>query len=221
MCLVGGGSPNNSYAGGGGGYVENFYDIPVELNKAYQIVIGGSAGDTTGFGYTAKAGNSPVDASTGGNGGSGGGAGRYDSTYWLGASGNSQRYTNIYNVGKGQGKTTRAFGTGRLFGGGGGGSRGAGGSDGSDGVAEVTTNSNEHNWQQYGGNGGGGKYNGSSSDSVSQKGTANTGGGAGGGAYKNATGGSGIAILRRRWSETIPVVDNNKNLEVKSYTLNY
>ena len=30
-----------------------------------------------------------------------------------------------------------------------------------------------------------------------------------------------IAILRRRWSETIPVVDNNKNLEVKSYTLNY
>ena len=222
LCLVGGGSPNKSYAGGSGGYVENFYDIPVELNKAYPIVIGGSAGDTKGFGYTAKAGNPPVDGSTGGDGGSGGGAGNKASAYWIGGSSTSfsVRYTNIYNVGKGQGKTTRAFGTGKLFGGGGGGYYGAGGSDGSDGVPEVIT-STEHTWQKYGGNGGGGTYNNTSSASTSQNGTANTGGGAGGGAYKTATGGSGIAILRRRWSETIPVVDNNKNLEVKSYTLNY
>lgn len=223
LCLVGGGSPNKSYGGGSGGYVENFYDIPVELNKAYQIVIGGSAGDTTGFGYTAKAGNPPVDSYTGGDGGSGGGSGDQSVAYWLGDTSTSftGRYVNINNVGKGQGKTTRAFGTGKLFGGGGGGRYGAGGSDGSDGVPEITTDYNNHKWQQYGGNGGGGRYNGSTSDSASQNGTANTGGGAGGGSYTNATGGSGIAILRRRWSETIPVVDNNKNLEVKSYTFNY
>ena len=222
LCLVGGGgngqrhnTGNGEGSGGGGGYVENFYDIPVELNKAYPIVIGGSAGDTTGFGYIAKAGKS-FNASLGGDGGSGGGAGAYGSTAF---NNSSVRYTNIFNVGKGQGKTTRAFGTGKLFGGGGGGTHGAGGSDGSDGVVEVTTNSS-HTYKNYGGNGGGGAYS-YYADATYQNGEANTGGGGGGGYDAAGIGGSGIAILRRRWSETIPVVDNNKNLEVKSYTLNY
>lgn len=228
LCLVGGGGNggggSNSYSsGGGGGYVENFYDIPVELNKAYPIVIGGSAGDTTGFGYIAKAGkpgsSGRSSAFRGGDGGSGGGAGYEDSTYWIGVSGNSQRYSNIYSVGKGQGKTTRAFGTGKLFGGGGGGNFGAGGSDGSDGVVEVTNNKDQP-YKQYGGNGGGGTYS-SNQNTTYQNGETNTGGGGGGGYYVSGKGGSGIAILRRRWSETIPVVDNNKNLEVKSYTINY
>lgn len=225
LCLVGGGGnggggSSSSISGGGGGYVENFYDIPVELNKAYPIVIGGSAGDTTGFGYIAKAGKSgSTRVYSGGYGGSGGGAGYYDSTYWIGASGNTQRYTNIYHVGKGQGKTTRAFGTGKLFGGGGGGTHGAGGSDGSDGVAEVTNN-RDQTYKQYGGNGGGGTYS-NTQNTTYQNGETNTGGGGGGGYYMQGKGGSGIAILRRRWSETIPVVDNNKNLEVKSYTINY
>lgn len=224
LCLVGGGGNgyNNSTGGGsgggGGGYVENFYDIPVELNKAYPIVIGGSAGDTTGFGYIAKAGKDGNRAQ-GGDGGSGGGAGYYDSTYWIGASGNTQRYTNIYNVGKGQGKTTRAFGTGKLFGGGGGGYYGAGGFDGSDGVVEFGGNTAD-SYKKYGGNGGGGTYS-RTQNTTYQNGETNTGGGGGGGYYARGIGGSGIAILRRRWSETIPVVDNNKNLEVKSYTINY
>ena len=225
LCLVGGGGnggggSSNYISGGGGGYVENFYDIPVELNKAYPIVIGGSAGDTTGFGYIAKAGKSGSSGGSagfvGGDGGSGGGAGYSGSTTF---NNSSARYTNIFNVGKGQGKTTRAFGTGKLFGGGGGGIHGAGGFDGSDGVVEVTNNKDQ-TYKQYGGNGGGGAYS-AAQNTTYQNGQANTGGGGGGGYYMRGIGGSGIAILRRRWSETIPVVDNNKNLEVKSYTLNY
>lgn len=222
LCLVGGGGINNSYAGGGGGYVENFYDVPIELNKAYPIVIGGSAGDTTGFGYTAKAGKQSTDNSVGGDGGSGGGPGSNSNAYWIGSASSTftVRLTNAPNVGRGQGKTTRAFGTGKLFGGGGGGASGAGGSDGSDGVIEVGGDSS-HKWRQYGGNGGGGQYNNDRSVSGAQKGTANTGGGAGGGTYNNATGGSGIVILRRRWSENIPVVDNNKNIKIQAHTFNY
>ena len=224
LCLVGGGGNggigSQGYtSGGGGGYVENFYDIPVELNKAYPIVIGGSAGDTTGFGYIAKAGmsgSSGYDNIYGGDGGSGGGAG---SESGITFNNSSARYTNILHVGKGQGKTTRAFGTGKLFGGGGGGTHGAGGSDGSDGVPE-TAGKSGHPYKTYGGNGGGGRYR-ADSDGTYQNGQTNTGGGGGGGYYVRGIGGSGIAILRRRWSETIPVVDNNKNLEVKSYALNY
>lgn len=223
LCLVGGGGnggggSSSSLSGGGGGYVENFYDIPVELNKAYPIVIGGSAGDTTGFGYIAKAGKSGSSGGSlvGGDGGSGGGAGNSGGTTF---NNSNARYTNIFNVGKGQGKTTRAFGTGKLFGGGGGGTHGAGGSDGSDGVVEISTDS-RHEYKKYGGNGGGGAYS-SAQNTTYQNGQANTGGGGGGGYYMRGLGGSGIAILRRRWSETIPVVDNNKNLEVKSYTINY
>lgn len=217
LCLVGGGGNGyGNYGGGGGGYVENFYDIPVELNKAYPIVIGGSAGDTTGFGYIAKAGKTGYSNYGGGDGGSGGGAGSSGGTTF---NNSSVRYTNIFNVGKGQGKTTRAFGTGKLFGGGGGGYCGAGGFDGSDGVPEITNDSN-HTYKQYGGNGGGGKYS-AVRNTTYQNGEANTGGGGAGSSHNPGIGGSGIAILRRRWSETIPVVDNNKNLEVKSYALNY
>lgn len=178
LCLVGGGGngfTSDSGGGGGGGYVENMFDVPIELNKAYPIVIGGSAGDTTGFGCTAKAGKTPGGSygSYGGDGGSGGGA--------YGGSGgfNGSDGSVVYKGGKGQHTSTRAFGTGRLLAGGGGGA----------GYAGVT-----------GGPGGGG--DGGSRNGVN--GTANTGGGGGAGSIAGL-GGSGIVILRRRWDTALNI----------------
>lgn len=178
LCLVGGGGngfTSDSGGGGGGGYVENMFDVPIELNKAYPIVIGGSAGDTTGFGCTAKAGKTPGGSygSYGGDGGSGGGA--------YGGSGgfNGSDGSVVYKGGKGQHTSTRAFGTGRLLAGGGGGA----------GYAGVT-----------GGPGGGG--DGGSRNGVN--GTANTGGGGGAGSIAGL-GGSGIVILRRRWDADLNI----------------
>lgn len=209
LCLVGGGgnggNGNGSFggSGGGGGYVENVFDVPIELNKAYPIVIGGSAGDTTGFGYTAKAGQSGGQSSAGGKGGSGGGGSSYGIATHGGSNGNDGiggdgRNTSEdgYKGGQGQHTTTRAFGTGKLFaGGGGGGSYGDSGGLGGPGG---------------GGNGGAGANKGSN-------GVTNTGGGGGGAGYysgyKGGSGGSGIVILRRRWSSELAI--NN------SYNYNY
>lgn len=190
LCLVGGGGNGGasiSGGGGGGGYVENMFDVPIELNKAYTIVIGGSAGDTTGFGCTAKAGKNGKEYYTGGDGGSGGGAGSESSGSYTGGSGGFNGFDGfdvkgsssiVYKGGKGQHTSTRAFGTGRLLAGGGGGSGSYGGSGGP------------------GGGGNGGRNGGN--------GTANTGGGGGAGGTAGL-GGSGIIILRRRWNAELNI----------------
>lgn len=192
LCLVGGGGSGgygSSSGGGGGGYVENMFDVPIELNKAYPIVIGGSAGDTTGFGYTAKAGKNGKDYYIGGDGGSGGGAGNNPSGSYDGGSGGFNGFdgfdakessSRVYKGGKGQHTSTRAFGTGRLLAGGGGGSGSYGG---------------------VGGPGGGGSGGG---NGRGNNGIANTGGGGGGG-NTAGLGGSGIVILRRRWDTELNI----------------
>lgn len=195
LCLVGGGGnggqgKSNDKAGGGGGgggYVENIFDVPIELNKAYPIVIGGSAGDTTGFGYTAKAGFAGQNAGPGGAGGSGGGS--------AGGMGGSNGSDGLgIEGGVGQKTTTRAFGTGKLFGGGGGG--GYSGKAGSAGAGGT------------GGGGAGGREN------AGSPGADNTGGGGGGGGWNSVVsanggaGGSGIIILRRRWNPELTIVNN-------------
>lgn len=191
LCLVGGGGngmASSSGGGGGGGYVENMFDVPIELNKAYPIVIGGSAGDTTGFGYTAKAGKT-ASGTYGGDGGSGGGAGGSYSSSRAGGVGGFNGFdgsdikesSTVYKGGKGQHTSTKAFGTGRLLAGGGGGNgypRGSGGPGG-------------------GGSGGG--------NSKGDNGTANTGGGGGGGSQAGL-GGSGIVIIRRRWDAELNII---------------
>ena len=179
LCLVGGGG-NGGIApggGGGGGYVENMFDVPIELNKAYPIVIGGNAGDTTGFGYTAKAGKTPPGG-YGGDGGSGGG-GHGGSGGFNGFDGSDTNVSStVYKGGKGQHTSTRAFGTGRLLAGGGGGSG-------------------------YSGGPGGGGHGGSSSEKGGD-GATNTGGGGGAGGIAGL-GGSGIVILRRRWDAELNI----------------
>ena len=186
LCLVGGGgngAASSSGGGGGGGYVENMFDVPIELNKAYPIVIGGSVGDTTGFGCTAKAGKTAL-GSNGGDGGSGGGAGGNYSSNVAGGAGGFNGFdgkpTRNYKGGTGQHTSTRAFGTGRLLAGGGGGNGYPMGS---------------------GGPGGGGSSGG---DSMGTNGTANTGGGGGAGSSAGL-GGSGIIILRRRWNAELNI----------------
>lgn len=191
LCLVGGGGNGGAFSsggGGGGGYVENMFDVPIELNKAYPIVIGGSAGDTTGFGYTAKAGKNGNEYYVGGDGGSGGGAGNNPSGSYAGGAGGFNGFDGfdakesssvVYKGGKGQHTSTRAFGTGRLLAGGGGGSGAYGGGGGNGG----------------GGHGGGGHGG---------NGTANTGGGGGAGG-RAGLGGSGIVILRRRWDAELNI----------------
>lgn len=191
LCLVGGGGnggSGGSGGGGGGGYVENMFDVPIELNKAYTIVIGGSAGDTTGFGYTAKAGKNGKEYYIGGDGGSGGGAGNNSSGSYAGGSGGFNGFdgfdaeessSTVYKGGKGQHTSTRAFGTGRLLAGGGGGAGAYGGSGGPGGGG--------HGSNRNGGNG-----------------TANTGGGGGAGGSAGL-GGSGIVILRRRWNANLTI----------------
>lgn len=190
LCLVGGGgngAASSNGGGGGGGYVENMFDVPIELNKAYPIVIGGSAGDTTGFGYTAKAGKNGNAYYIGGDGGSGGGAGNSNSGSYTGGSGgfngfdgfDAKESSTVYKGGKGQHTSTRAFGTGRLLAGGGGGSGAYGGVGGP------------------GGGGHGGGRNGGN-------GTSNTGGGGGAGG-RAGLGGSGIVILRRRWDAELNI----------------
>ena len=205
LCLVGGGGNggdgNGSVggSGGGGGYVENVFDVPIELNKAYPIVIGGSAGDTTGFDYTAKAGQNGGQGRAGGKGGSGGGGSSYNTRANGGSNGsdgfngsNTNSSSGEYKGGIGQHTTTKAFGTGRLLAGGGGGGSYTG-------IVGL------------GGPGGGG--NGGSAGSganAASNGEPNTGGGGGGAYYypgsKSGSGGSGIVILRRRWDTALNIM---------------
>ena len=174
--LVGGGGSgarsSDGGGGGGGGYTKTSKKINLSPNNEYPIVIGGGGGNTTAFGITAKRGN---DASSidGGDGGSGGGSGVMDGGS-DGSDGGS--YASNYEGGKGQGTSTREFGTSgaTLYSGGGG-----GGPGGSTSPAK-------------GGAGGGGD----GSSTKGDPGEDNTGGGGGGGKSSGGSGGSGIVVIR-------------------------
>ncbi len=196
LFLVGGGG-GASNGGGGGGYTTTQKGLAVAKGASYSIVvgaggaadaeIGGSGGQSSALGYTAKGGaggrNWNAYAGRGGNGGSGGGAyvGEGGSeTHGHGGSngsdgkGNAGGHPTLSAApgGTGQGTTTREFGeaAGALYAGG-----GAGGSTG---------------YATLGGAGGGGNRG--------KEGAANTGGGGGGqgGTATAQNGGLGIVILR-------------------------
>lgn len=157
VFLVGGGgggdcdySSSGWGGGGGGGYTTTGLSVEIEAETEYTVTIG--AGGTGGLSGQAKqggtssafgieaAGGSPAVKRIGGNGGSGGGAGKTDAK--AGGSGGSDGSdggadADNYGAGKGQNTTTRAFGEegAELFAGGGGGS---GNSQGDGGGADNT-----------------------------------------------------------------------------------
>lgn len=185
VFLVGGGGNGwlGDYGGGGGsGYTNTVSNLVLEVDKDYEIIIGGSAGATSAFEQTANQGGNggacPTNASGrhGGSGASGGGS-RSGVGGMDGADGGNSKVTYDWSTGaaynhyggSGQGTTTREFGeeTGDLY---------ASGGSGYYAVAPAE------------GGGGQGAHYGSAA------GTANTGGGGGGGA--GGYGGSGIVIIR-------------------------
>ena len=229
VFLVGGGGGGaGGYSGiagggGGGGYVKTELDVSFQKNVNYDVVIGsggvgggsgnypnntveytkgGTGGSTSIFGISVAGGNGGTHANygKGGDGGSGGGA--------------SYTTSSMY-PGKGSGSTTKAFGTGDVYAGG-----GAGGLS----IDAESTTYYYYNGGNGGSNGGNGSKGTGFSHSIidgtggaggggdsSKDGTANTGGGGGGGnnvrtsgrhdsAGKGSSGGSGIVILRGRYS---------------------
>lgn len=199
FCVGGGGAGSSPErpggAGGGGGRTNESYNISIETNKDYTITVGAggvgakasygaNGGETSGFGVSAAGGNgaSNVNGGAGGSGGGGAGLNNGDNINHRGGVGgtNGGDGGSGYNSsgGKGQGKTTKAFGEGDPYAGGGGGDAVGGSAGGSVG----------------GGTGGGGN------------GTANTGGGGGAGRgtgnYPCAagSGGSGVIIIRNHRS---------------------
>ena len=78
VFLVGGGghgvrnSESIGGAGGGGGYTRTIRNVTLSTNATYTITVGGSAGNTSAFGYTAGAGKTSDSGYRGGDGGSGG-----------------------------------------------------------------------------------------------------------------------------------------------------
>lgn len=197
FCVGGGGggcssSTRTPGGGGGGGYTKTVTGISVSAGQALTITVGAGSTGTGGTSSVVRSGTTLCTASGGGRantyggkGGSGGGSGGEDaSTGGNGGSNGSDGHQSSagYTVGKGQGTTTRAFGSssGTLYAGGGaGGGTSAGGKGGTGG----------------GGNGGTGRSNGSN-------GSANTGGGGGGagtlGAWSGngGSGGSGIVLIK-------------------------
>lgn len=226
----GGGAAGTGYTGlggggGGGGYTLSQLSTQIPTGQECEVIIGAGGakgqnwntrypdetflgkegGNTSIFGFTAKGGDGGT-VSNGGNGGSGGGS--------------SGGQSAVGTPGTGQGTTTRAFGepTGTLYAGGGGGglmkttesewshvNGGNGGVDGSNGTEGIIITSSTYT-AGTGGAGGGG--NGGSGGGNVSKGEPNTGGGGGGGfgySYTaggdhGADGGSGIIILRGRYS---------------------
>lgn len=195
VFLVGGGgnggrnSASNSTTGcpgGGGGYTKTQKAISVTTTGTYSITVGGSGGNTSAFGYTANAGKNASQWSAGGNGGSGGGGGTYGGNGGSNG-GNGETVNSNQPGGKGQGSTTREFGesTGTLYSGGGG--------SGTDMACSKIG---------YGGSGGGGRGAIYGGRQKALAGVANTGGGGGGDCEGevglNASGGSGIVIIRNK-----------------------
>lgn len=174
--------------GGGGGYVINDFFCP-SISK-YTITIGGSAANTTAFGFTAKCGNNggngTMSGTSGGAGGTGSGKG--------GTGGH--RYQSGVNGGKGGNGIYEFEEAGALqYGGGGGGGAGAWFYSADDGYHSA-----------YGtGGSGGSRGGGAGGTQKGSAGTANTGGGGGGGGWNGQSyndthlggaGGSGIVIIR-------------------------
>ncbi len=143
VFLVGGGGggdrgttsgTGHSSGGGGGGYTATHSSVAINTSVPYPITVGaggaggkleyGTAtdgGQTTAFGKTVNGGKktflkySPIDAAGGGDGGSGGGTAYINSSYQARDGGidggdGAGRYP-----GKGQGTTTKEFGTGKLY----------------------------------------------------------------------------------------------------------
>ena len=222
IFCVGGGSSgsNNSGTGGGGGgsgYTKTFKNVAVSTEQTLNIVIG-AGGTSAGSGTYQHGVNNPGGTSVvqrgsetlasanggeqstdGRNGSSGGSAGGDPPYYGVANSPGRSDGASLPNynpqypkLGKGQGTTTRAWGTatGTLYAGGGG-----GGDDEADGPVGGA-----------GGAGGGGKgCDGVSTGTflyrgVGVSGTPNTGGGGGGnctaGRIGGSIGGSGIVLLR-------------------------
>ena len=192
VFMVGGGGNGGAVSqggGGGGGYTLTALQVQLQRDTDYSIVVGGAAGNTTGFGYTAVHGNSGaasgmannLNTYPGGSGGSGGGAGCYGGAGYYGGSdyggsnggdgGNGG--SGGAGGGQGQGTTTYEFaeiGT-TLYSGGGSGHT-----------------SHGDNSQAYGGKGGGGSLATGAVNGVNGLG--------GGGAGYLGSGGSGVVIIR-------------------------
>lgn len=205
-------------SGGGGGYTATYRGVSVSQNQQFDVTIGqggaagtkysenaGNGGNTSvGSDYTVSGGSGATWISNvttysrygyhkGGNGGSGGATGLGNSANGGSDGSNGGCSSGNYQVGIGQGTTTREFGekTGKLYAGGGGG-----------GYVDIWSPTG------LGGEGGGGNagwYNPSIGNMVpATAGTPNTGGGGGGSANRRtdslsstaAAGGSGIVCFR-------------------------
>lgn len=205
VFLVGGGAGgrsviNNGFGGGGGGggYTKTVRNIGVATNTDYGVVVGGGGGNSANGGETwfvghgvgggTTGGNGDSWMNSGGNGGSGGGGGSsWDGgrTPGDGGSDGGNGGKGNYQVGYGQGSTTREFGEAgaTLYSGGGGG--GACGS-----LAGANS------WSEGAGGAGGGGH--------AQSNATFWGGGGGGGNYRNSTwngggaGYGGIVVIRNK-----------------------
>lgn len=195
--LVGGGgnggnSITNVGGGGGGGGFTTTETINIATDKDYNIIIGGSGGETSGFGLNAAAGITGGDGGGGGAGtGHGGSCGRF-----------VRRYEHVYPSNGGDGVTAFNSGTGTLYGAGGGGG-------GFYGVYYVSDEVDGYD-QCPGASGGltGGGAGGGNNSLYGRDGTPNTGGGGGGAGavdYGHSSipsgggaGGSGIVIIRNK-----------------------
>jgi hypothetical protein len=216
LIVAGGGGSGNNGGGGGGAGGVIYVDASAVVSGTYAVTVGdggaaGSQGEDSVFnGFTAIGGGyggSRDSSQTGGAGGSGGGAGGAASTYSGGSGTTNQGYAGGSNY---------AGGANAGAGGGGGcsevGSNGGSsiGGDGGDGCAYDISGTLTY----YGGGGGGGLVagytgtpgtgglggggNGVTPGGDGEDGDPNTGGGAGG---NNATGGSGIVIIRYQTAE--------------------
>lgn len=213
-------SYSNGYggSGGGGGYTATYRGVSVSQNKQFEVTIGqggaagkkysenaGNGGNTSvGSDYTVSGGRGATWISNvtsystygyhkGGNGGSGGATGLDKSANGGSDGSNGGGPSGNFQVGIGQGTTTREFGetTGKLYAGGGGG--------GYNDISRTTGLGGE------GGGGNAGWYNERTKRMVpATAGTPNTGGGGGGSANRRtdsldstaAPGGSGIVCFR-------------------------
>lgn len=181
VFLVGGGAAGLSAStgkgqGGSGGYTKTVRAKHIAAGTSYSIVIGGSGGNTSGFGESASRGESWKGGS---------GSGSYNDTGNGGNGGSDGSNGGGPHPGSGQGKTTREFGeSGKtLYSGGGGGG---------------CYNYNNNSWKGgTGGAGGGGNGGTSESPNAATAGAANTGGGGGGG-VNGRSGGSGVVIIRNK-----------------------
>lgn len=228
-CTGGGGGGGIGYAkrsiyeggqGGGGGYTAYTNNISVSPGNTVTVTVGaggaasgdnltGGQGGTSsavvnGTTYKALGGNITTDDGKNylGYGGSGGGGYAELSDFGYAGNGGSDGTDGGGGYGKkGQGTTTKEFGTGTLYSGGGGGGAGC--------YYNSSSEKTYYRMYGYGGSGGGGNGSGYDRNGTSaaanyvagSAGSAGTGGGGGGGSYTNylrydsQAGGSGNVII--------------------------